>query len=85
LLITEAGGMVGRLNGGENKNDGDIVVGTPKVYAPLLELQAPHVPPDQRTRNRARATSGAGDHAALRNGDIPHLWDRLRETLNRAK
>ena len=49
LLITEAGGMVGRLNGGEYKNEGDIVVGTPKVYAPLLELLAPHVPPDLRT------------------------------------
>ena len=49
LLITEAGGMVGRLNGGEYKGEGDIVVGTPKVYAPLLELLAPHVPPDLRT------------------------------------
>jgi myo-inositol-1(or 4)-monophosphatase len=49
LLITEAGGMVGRLNGGEYKNEGDIVVGTPKVYAPLLELLAPHVPPELRT------------------------------------
>jgi myo-inositol-1(or 4)-monophosphatase len=49
LLITEAGGMVGRLNGGEYKNEGDIVVGTPKVYAPLLELLAPHVPPELRS------------------------------------
>jgi myo-inositol-1(or 4)-monophosphatase len=49
LLITEAGGMVGRLNGGEYKLEGDIVVGTPKVYAPLLELLAPHVPADLRT------------------------------------
>src|SRR5687767_9245795 len=49
LLITEAGGMIGRLNGGEYKNEGDIVVGTPKVYAPLLELLAPHVPPELRT------------------------------------
>jgi myo-inositol-1(or 4)-monophosphatase len=49
LLITEAGGMVGRLNGGEYKLDGDIVTGTPKVYAPLLELLAPHVPEDLRS------------------------------------
>ena len=49
LLITEAGGMIGRLNGGEYKLDGDIVVGTPKVYAPLLELLAPHVPENLRT------------------------------------
>jgi myo-inositol-1(or 4)-monophosphatase len=48
LLITEAGGMVGRLNGGEYKHEGDIVVGTPKVYAPLLELLAPHVPANLR-------------------------------------
>jgi myo-inositol-1(or 4)-monophosphatase len=44
LLITEAGGMVGALNGSEYKQQGDIVAGTPKVYAPLLELLAPHVP-----------------------------------------
>ncbi|HKR35041.1 MAG TPA: inositol monophosphatase family protein [Steroidobacteraceae bacterium] len=44
LLITEAGGMIGRLNGSEYKQEGDIVAGTPKVYAPLLELLAPHVP-----------------------------------------
>lgn len=44
LLITEAGGMIGRLNGGEYKGEGDIVAGTPKVYAPLLELLAPHIP-----------------------------------------
>jgi myo-inositol-1(or 4)-monophosphatase len=49
LLITEAGGMIGRLNGGEYKNEGDIVAGTPKVYAPLLELLAPHVPESLRT------------------------------------
>ncbi|HEX7013732.1 MAG TPA: inositol monophosphatase family protein, partial [Steroidobacteraceae bacterium] len=44
LLITEAGGMVGTLTGGEYKHEGHIVAGTPKVYAPLLELLAPHVP-----------------------------------------
>jgi myo-inositol-1(or 4)-monophosphatase len=48
LLITEAGGMVGRLNGSEYKNESDIVAGTPKVYAPLLELLAPHVPENLR-------------------------------------
>jgi myo-inositol-1(or 4)-monophosphatase len=48
LLITEAGGMIGRLNGGEYKHEGDIVAGTPKVYAPLLELLAPHVPESLR-------------------------------------
>jgi len=49
LLITEAGGMIGRLNGGEYKHESDIVAGTPKVYAPLLELLAPHIPPNLQT------------------------------------
>jgi myo-inositol-1(or 4)-monophosphatase len=44
LLITEAGGMVGTLTGGEYKQQGHILAGTPKVYAPLLELLAPFVP-----------------------------------------
>jgi len=48
LLITEAGGMVGRLNGSEYKNESDIVAGTPQVYAPLLELLAPHIPENLR-------------------------------------
>ncbi|HEU4655794.1 MAG TPA: inositol monophosphatase family protein [Steroidobacteraceae bacterium] len=44
LLITEAGGMVGTLTGGEYKQQGHILAGTPKVYAPLVELLAPFVP-----------------------------------------
>ena len=48
LLITEAGGLVGTLDGAEYKQQGDIVAGTPKVYAPLLELLAPHVPQSLR-------------------------------------
>ena len=40
--------MVGRLNGSEYKNESDIVAGTPKVYAPLLELLAPHIPENLR-------------------------------------
>jgi myo-inositol-1(or 4)-monophosphatase len=44
LLITEAGGMVGTLSGAEYRNEGNIVAGTPKVYAPMLELLAPLVP-----------------------------------------
>jgi myo-inositol-1(or 4)-monophosphatase len=49
LLITESGGMVGTLTGAEYKLNGDILAGTPKVYAPLLELLAPHVPAALRT------------------------------------
>jgi myo-inositol-1(or 4)-monophosphatase len=44
LLITEAGGRVGTLTGGEYKQGGNILAGTPKVYTALLEALAPHVP-----------------------------------------
>ena len=49
LLITEAGGMVGTLTGGEYKQEGHILAGTPKVYAPLLEVLAPNVPVELRS------------------------------------
>lgn len=48
LLITEAGGMVGTLTGGEYKHQGHIVAGTPKVYAALLETLQPFVPQELR-------------------------------------
>ncbi len=48
LLIQEAGGRIGTLTGGEYRQGGHIVAGTPKVYAALLELIAPHVPPELR-------------------------------------
>lgn len=44
LLITEAGGLVTNLKGDEYKQDGNILAGTPKVHAPLLELLTPFVP-----------------------------------------
>mgnify|MGYP001057051087 CR=1 FL=1 len=48
VLITEAGGMVGTLTGGEYKHEGHIVAGTPKVYAALIETLRPFVPPELR-------------------------------------
>jgi len=48
LLIQEAGGRIGTLTGGEYRQQGHIVAGTPKVYAALLELLAPHVPAELR-------------------------------------
>src|SRR6201984_3358270 len=48
LLVQEAGGRVGTLTGGEYLQGGNIVTGTPKVYAALLEILAPHVPEDLR-------------------------------------
>lgn len=50
LLITEAGGLVGTINGGEYTQGGHIVAGTPKVYPLLLEVLAPHVPAELKAR-----------------------------------
>src|ERR1700686_171817 len=50
LLIQEAGGRIGTLDGGEYRQEGHIVPGTPKVYAALVELLAPHVPEELRSR-----------------------------------
>ena len=44
LLITEAGGRVGTLSGGDYKLGGDIVAGAPKLYAALVATLAPHAP-----------------------------------------
>ena len=55
LLIQEAGGRIGTLTGGEyTPGRQRAVAGTPKVYAALLELLAPHVPAES-----ARAVSAA--------------------------
>jgi myo-inositol-1(or 4)-monophosphatase len=48
LLIQEAGGRIGTLSGGEYRQGGHIVAGTPKVYDALLELFAPDLPPELR-------------------------------------
>jgi myo-inositol-1(or 4)-monophosphatase len=48
LLIQEAGGHIGTLIGGEYRQGGNIVAGTPKVYAALLKALDPHVPEDLR-------------------------------------
>jgi len=44
LLITEAGGHVGTLAGGEYRQGGNIIAGTPKVYEALVECLRPFVP-----------------------------------------
>ena len=49
LLITEAGGMVGTITGAEYRQGGDIIAGTPKVYAALVETIRPHVPESLKT------------------------------------
>lgn len=52
LLITEAGGHVGTLTGAEYMGGTDIVAGTPKVYAALLDLLKPHIPEDLRSNKQ---------------------------------
>ena len=43
LVISEAGGLVSDLNGDPGfLESGNIVAGTPKVFAPLLQLIASH-------------------------------------------
>ena len=44
LLVDEAGGRIGDLEGNPYAQGGHIIAGNPKVYAALLELLAPHVP-----------------------------------------
>jgi myo-inositol-1(or 4)-monophosphatase len=41
LLITEAGGRVGDFTGGEYRDGGNLLVGTPRVFAALAETFAP--------------------------------------------
>lgn len=44
LLIKEAGGLVGDLQGGENYlQTGDIVAGNPKIFKALLQAVAPFI------------------------------------------
>ncbi len=47
LMITEAGGLVGDLQGNETYlESGQIVAGNPKVFAALLQVIAPHLTPE---------------------------------------
>jgi myo-inositol-1(or 4)-monophosphatase len=44
LLITEAGGRIGTLTGGEYRQGGNVIAGTPKVYEAMIECLRPFVP-----------------------------------------
>ena len=48
LLIREAGGLIATLDGGEYKQNGNIVAGTPRVFNELLEAIAPFLTDDLR-------------------------------------
>ena len=49
LMIQEAGGRVGKLNGDEYRLGANIVAAAPKVYEALIETFAPIVPEDLRS------------------------------------
>lgn len=44
LLITEAGGRIGTLTGGEYRQGGNVIAGTPKVFEAMVECLRPFVP-----------------------------------------
>ena len=52
LLITEAGGLVGDFEGnGSYLRSGNIVAGTPKVFAQLVQALAPHLTPGLKSKS----------------------------------
>jgi myo-inositol-1(or 4)-monophosphatase len=48
LLITEAGGRVGTLTGGDYRDGGNLVAGNPRVYTAMIEAFAPFLTDDLR-------------------------------------
>jgi myo-inositol-1(or 4)-monophosphatase len=75
LLIIEAGGLVGDLEGNDGYMEcGHIVAGTPKVFAQLVQLIGPHLPPALRSVERSTRTArkrapdlvGATEHLPTR-------------------
>ena len=56
LLVTEAGGLVGDFEGNEGwMETGNIAAGSPKVFGEMLQLIAPHLTPQLKTRRTARS------------------------------
>jgi myo-inositol-1(or 4)-monophosphatase len=53
LLIREAGGLVATLDGGEYKQNGNIVAGNPRVFNELLEALAPFLTDELRENGAA--------------------------------
>jgi myo-inositol-1(or 4)-monophosphatase len=56
LLIREAGGLCGTLDGGEYKQNGNIVAGNPRVFNELIECIAPFLPDELKEGAAATAT-----------------------------
>ena len=54
LLIREAGGLIATLDGGEYRQNGNIVAGTPRVFNELLETLAPFLTPELKESSGTR-------------------------------
>jgi myo-inositol-1(or 4)-monophosphatase len=67
LLIREAGGLVATLDGGEYRQNGNIVAGNPRVFMGLIEALAPHLPETLReaAHEQARKEANAAAQAAV--------------------
>jgi len=56
LMITEAGGLVGDLEGNETyMQSGNIIAGSPKIFAQLVQALEPHLTPALRSQKTASA------------------------------
>jgi myo-inositol-1(or 4)-monophosphatase len=44
LMVQEAGGQAGTFSGEQYEDDGQLVAGSPKAYAALIEALRPHLP-----------------------------------------
>jgi myo-inositol-1(or 4)-monophosphatase len=54
LMITEAGGLIGDLEGNEtHMHSGNLVAGSPKVFGQLLQAIKPHLTPALRSKKLA--------------------------------
>jgi len=67
LLIREAGGLIGTLDGGEYRQNGNVVAGNPRIFNALVEALAPHLPPDLREAaiEQAHKEANAAAQAAV--------------------
>ena len=60
LLILEAGGLVGDLEGNDGyMTSGNFCAGNPKIFAQLVQLIGAHLPPDLRTASARTAAKPA--------------------------
>ena len=71
LLVREAGGLVGTLDGGEYRQNGNIVAGNPRVYMAMIEAFAPHLPSDlkEAALEQAQREVAARAQAAVKSAD----------------